>query len=169
MSETDQGLLIGAYFPGYVACHIIGGSIAFKFGVKKVLLYTFIPSSILTIMFPLLIRTNFYLAVVSRVILGSLFLMMITKKIYTLLIICLNWYISVRTKFISKNKTSDHDFSIWFPGYKFFWKSDFRSHTVTPPVVESSLVAMVHSLWTASEKIIKNELFKICVRSLPYL
>ena len=64
--------LIGFYYFGYVPCHLLGGSLAFKYGFKRVLMISALGASILSASFPFLARMNYWLAVANRVVLGVL-------------------------------------------------------------------------------------------------
>ena len=37
-AESDQMIMVGCYYYGYVLCHLAGGSLAFKFGFKRIVL-----------------------------------------------------------------------------------------------------------------------------------
>ena len=37
-AESDQMIMVGCYYYGYVLCHLAGGSLAFKFGFKRIIL-----------------------------------------------------------------------------------------------------------------------------------
>jgi MFS family permease len=71
-SPSQQMNLIGFYYFGYVPCHLLGGSLAFKYGFKRVLMISALGASVLSASFPLLARINYWLAVTNRVILGVL-------------------------------------------------------------------------------------------------
>ena len=58
------------YYYGYVACHIIGGSLAYHFGFKRVLLYSSIVGALLSIGFPFFVRQSYGLGIAARVLLG---------------------------------------------------------------------------------------------------
>ena len=62
--------LIGFYYHGYVPFHIVSGGLALRFGFKKFLLITSLIAAVLTIAFPMLIRTNYTIGLISRVLLG---------------------------------------------------------------------------------------------------
>ena len=71
-SPSQQMNLIGFYYFGYVPCHLLGGSLAFKYGFKRVLMISALGASILSASFPFLARMNYWLAVANRVVLGVL-------------------------------------------------------------------------------------------------
>ena len=71
-SPSQQMNLIGFYYFGYVPCHLLGGSLAFKYGFKRVLMISAFGASILSAGFPFLARMSYWLAVANRVVLGIL-------------------------------------------------------------------------------------------------
>ena len=71
-SPSQQMNLIGYYYFGYVPCHLFGGSLAFKYGFKRVLMISALGAALLSASFPFLARTNYWLAVANRVVLGVL-------------------------------------------------------------------------------------------------
>ena len=56
--------------PSYVPLHIVSGGLALRFGFKNFLMITSLIAAILTIAFPLLIRTSYTYGLISRVLLG---------------------------------------------------------------------------------------------------
>ena len=58
--------------PSYVPLHIVSGGLALRFGFKNFLMITSLIAAVLTISFPLLIRTSYINGLVSRVVLGAL-------------------------------------------------------------------------------------------------
>ena len=66
--ESDQLLSD----PSYVPLHIVSGGLALRFGFKNFLMITSLIAALLTISFPLLIRTSYIYGLISRVLLGAL-------------------------------------------------------------------------------------------------
>ena len=71
-TPSQQMNLIGFYYFGYVPCHLLGGSLAFKYGFKRVLMVSALGAAILSASFPFMARSNYWLAVANRVVLGIL-------------------------------------------------------------------------------------------------
>ena len=71
-TPSQQMNLIGFYYFGYVPCHLLGGSLAFKYGFKRVLMISAIGAALLSASFPFMARTSYWLAVANRVVLGVL-------------------------------------------------------------------------------------------------
>ena len=57
--------------PSYVPLHIASGGLALRFGFKNFLMITSIFAAVLTIAFPLLIRTSYTYGLISRILLGA--------------------------------------------------------------------------------------------------
>ncbi|CAF1352641.1 unnamed protein product [Adineta ricciae] len=67
---SKQGLILGAFFYGYITTQIIGGNLAEKFGAKWIFGGSILVSSILTLLTPLAARVDYRLLVAIRVIIG---------------------------------------------------------------------------------------------------
>ncbi|XP_041371477.1 sialin-like isoform X2 [Gigantopelta aegis] len=65
-----QGLLLGAFFWGYMVLQVPGGRLAERFGAKKVIAISMFPVSLINILSPVLARWNPYAFLVGRVIIG---------------------------------------------------------------------------------------------------
>ena len=68
-SDSQQMSMVGCYYYGYVLCHIIGGSLAYRYGFKIVLLTSAITGGVLSIIFPLVVRFHYAAGIVLRVLL----------------------------------------------------------------------------------------------------
>merc|ERR1712176_523166 len=64
--------MVGCYYYGYVLCHIIGGTLAYRYVFKIVLLISAISGGILTILFPTVVRLSYSAGIILRVLLGCL-------------------------------------------------------------------------------------------------
>ena len=71
-TPSQQMNLIGFYYFGYVPCHLLGGSLAFKYGFKRVLMVSALGAAFLSAFFPVMARSSYWLAVANRVVLGVL-------------------------------------------------------------------------------------------------
>lgn len=69
-SKEDEGLLLGAFFWGYLVFQVIGGRLSERFGAKKVIAIAMFPVAILTILSPVSARASPYLFLVVRVFIG---------------------------------------------------------------------------------------------------
>jgi len=69
-SSIDQGLLLGSYFYGYVFGQIPGAWLARKYGLRYVTGFTFIITSILTLVTPVTAWYSFELMVALRILIG---------------------------------------------------------------------------------------------------
>ncbi|CAF1348080.1 unnamed protein product [Adineta ricciae] len=67
---SKQGLILGAFFYGYITTQIIGGNLAEKFGAKWIFGGSILVSSILTLLTPLAARVDYRLLIAIRVIIG---------------------------------------------------------------------------------------------------
>ncbi|CAF1524391.1 unnamed protein product [Rotaria magnacalcarata] len=67
---NKQGLVLGAFFYGYISTQIIGGNLAERFGGKWIFGGGILISSILTLLTPLAARINYKLLIAIRVIIG---------------------------------------------------------------------------------------------------
>ncbi|ESO85643.1 hypothetical protein LOTGIDRAFT_107883 [Lottia gigantea] len=65
-----QGLILGSFFWGYLLLQVPGGWLSEKFGAKKVIALGMFPVAVLSILTPVCARTNPYLLIVLRIILG---------------------------------------------------------------------------------------------------
>lgn len=71
-SKTDQGLLLSAYFYGYIFPNLLGGMLAGQFGGRIVIFTGMFLSSVVTGLSPLTASDNFIFMFASRFILGVL-------------------------------------------------------------------------------------------------
>ncbi|XP_059173982.1 sialin-like [Physella acuta] len=69
-SKETEGLLLGAFFWGYLVFQVPGGRLSEKFGAKKVIAIAMFPVSILTILSPVVARANPWLFLVLRIFVG---------------------------------------------------------------------------------------------------
>lgn len=69
-SKDLTGLILGAFFWGYMVLQIPAGQIGVKVGAKKVIAYSMFPVSILTLLSPVSARTSPYLFIVVRILIG---------------------------------------------------------------------------------------------------
>lgn len=69
-NKKAQGLLLSAYFYGYLFPNLIGGSLAGMFGGRKVVFFTMLISSIITALSPFAANDNFIFMFIMRFILG---------------------------------------------------------------------------------------------------
>ncbi|XP_067685982.1 sialin-like [Haliotis asinina] len=65
-----QGLILGSFFWGYLVLQVPGGWFSEKFGAKKVVAFAMFPVAIFNLLSPVAARTNPYLFLVVRVIVG---------------------------------------------------------------------------------------------------
>ncbi|XP_071109664.1 sialin-like [Haliotis cracherodii] len=65
-----EGTLLASYFYGYLLTPLVGGTLASKFGPKRVVATSLTAASIATLLIPLALRTNIYLAIAMRIIVG---------------------------------------------------------------------------------------------------
>ncbi|RUS91220.1 hypothetical protein EGW08_001026, partial [Elysia chlorotica] len=65
-----EGLLLGAFFWGYLVFQVPGGRLSEKFGAKRVIGVAMFPVAILNILSPVAARTSPYLFLVVRVLVG---------------------------------------------------------------------------------------------------
>ena len=71
-SKTEQGLLLSAYFYGYIFPNLLGGYLSEKFGGMKVIFTTIFLSAIVTGLSPLTANDNFVFMFSARLVLGVL-------------------------------------------------------------------------------------------------
>merc|ERR1712227_491 len=72
MSNIQQMNLIGFYYHGYVSLHIVSSVLSLRYGFKNYLMVTSVIGAILTLAFPMMIRSSYTLGLITRIILGSL-------------------------------------------------------------------------------------------------
>ncbi|XP_046580036.1 sialin-like [Haliotis rubra] len=65
-----EGTLLSSYFYGYLLTPLVGGTIASKFGPKRVVATSLTIASTAIVLFPLALRTNIYLGIAMRIIVG---------------------------------------------------------------------------------------------------
>ncbi|XP_067658407.1 sialin-like [Haliotis asinina] len=65
-----EGPLLSSYFYGYLLTPLVGGTIASKFGPKRVVATSLTIASTAILLFPLALRTNIYLGIAMRIIVG---------------------------------------------------------------------------------------------------
>lgn len=71
-SKTDQGLLLSAYFYGYIFPNLLGGFLADKFGGRLVIFSGMFLSAIVTGLSPFAASDNFVFMFAARFVLGVL-------------------------------------------------------------------------------------------------
>ncbi|CAJ0941698.1 unnamed protein product, partial [Mesorhabditis belari] len=71
-SEDVAGSILGAFFNGYLCSQVLGGYLATRFGGKRVILYTVLGSSVLTLLSPIAARTHHWLLYGLRIVIGFL-------------------------------------------------------------------------------------------------
>ena len=69
-TSSRQGWLKSSFFWGYVLLQIHGGTLAEKFGTRKVLGIALFLTSILTLLTPLIALLNVYVLIAIRVLMG---------------------------------------------------------------------------------------------------
>ncbi|KAH9496064.1 hypothetical protein Btru_012626 [Bulinus truncatus] len=69
-SKELEGLILGAFFWGYLVFQVPGGRMSEKIGAKKVIAICMFPVSILTLLSPIAARIDPYLFIVVRVLVG---------------------------------------------------------------------------------------------------
>lgn len=69
-SKPLQGLILGAFFWGYLVLQVIGGLVSERFGAKKVITIGMLPVAVLSILSPVCARADPYLFLVVRVLIG---------------------------------------------------------------------------------------------------
>ena len=69
-SDSQQGLLKSGFFWGYLVLQIHGGTLAEKYGTRKVLGIALFISAILTLLTPLIAKWNIWALFVSRILIG---------------------------------------------------------------------------------------------------
>lgn len=71
-SKKDQGLLLSAYFYGYIFPNLLGGFLSEKFGGRKVIFVGMFLSAIVTGLSPFAANDNFIFMFAARLVLGVL-------------------------------------------------------------------------------------------------
>ena len=69
-NSTDQGLILGCYFYGYIISNIPGAWLAKRIGFKWVLGFAMLASSVITLCSPVAAYASFELFVALRILLG---------------------------------------------------------------------------------------------------
>lgn len=69
-SKDTQGLLLGAFFWGYLILQVPGGRVSERLGAKKVIAICMFPVAILNILSPVAARASPYLFMVVRILVG---------------------------------------------------------------------------------------------------
>lgn len=69
-SQTTQGIILGAYYIGYICFQTIGSRAAELFGAKWICGVGILLSGLINLSTPLIVRFNFYLFIASRILLG---------------------------------------------------------------------------------------------------
>jgi ACS family sodium-dependent inorganic phosphate cotransporter-like MFS transporter 5 len=69
-NETTQGVILGAFFWGYILFQVVGGRLSEIFGAKWLCAGGIGMSIIVNLLTPLIARANYYLFLASRVVLG---------------------------------------------------------------------------------------------------
>lgn len=69
-NKKDQGLLLSAYFYGYIFPNLLGGSLASIYGGRIVIFITMFISAIITVLSPFAANNNFVYMFIMRLILG---------------------------------------------------------------------------------------------------
>ncbi|XP_047145228.1 sialin isoform X1 [Hydra vulgaris] len=69
-NENDQGLILASFFYGYLLTQLPGGFLANKFGGKYVFGFGMLVASIFSLLTPIAAKTNFYLLIAARVLMG---------------------------------------------------------------------------------------------------
>ncbi|KAK7486105.1 hypothetical protein BaRGS_00022714 [Batillaria attramentaria] len=65
-----EGLVLSAYFYGYIVTPLLGGMVSERLGAKRVITVSMTMSAVATLLTPAAIRFNVYMAVAMRVLLG---------------------------------------------------------------------------------------------------
>uniref|UniRef100_A0A2C9LEQ0 Major facilitator superfamily (MFS) profile domain-containing protein n=1 Tax=Biomphalaria glabrata TaxID=6526 RepID=A0A2C9LEQ0_BIOGL len=69
-SKELEGLILGAFFWGYLVLQVPGGRMSEKIGAKKVIAFAMFPVAILTLLSPIAARTDPYFFMVIRGLIG---------------------------------------------------------------------------------------------------
>lgn len=69
-SKKEEGLLLSAYFYGYIFPNLLGGFLSDRFGGRKVIFTAMFLSAIITGLSPFTASDNFIFMFTSRVVLG---------------------------------------------------------------------------------------------------
>lgn len=70
--KNTQGMILGAFFWGYLGSQVLGGMLASRFGGKRVIVATILGSSLLTLASPISARTSPYVLAGLRAAIGFL-------------------------------------------------------------------------------------------------
>ncbi len=70
--KKAQGLLLSAYFYGYIFPNLLGGILAEIYGARKVIFIAMLSSSIVTLLSPFAAHDNFLYMFIMRLVLGFL-------------------------------------------------------------------------------------------------
>ena len=70
-TNTDQGIVLGAFFNGYIVTQIVGGMLSKRYGGRAVLLWSVSLAALLTVLTPLAAAYSFPLLVACRTLLGA--------------------------------------------------------------------------------------------------
>ncbi|KAK7486159.1 hypothetical protein BaRGS_00022625 [Batillaria attramentaria] len=68
--QSMQGVVLSSYYYGYILTPFLGGMVAARFGVKRVLTVSMVMSAAFTLLMPVAVRFNIYLTVALRILLG---------------------------------------------------------------------------------------------------
>ncbi|KAK7484461.1 hypothetical protein BaRGS_00024346, partial [Batillaria attramentaria] len=68
--QSIQGVVLSAYYYGYILTPFLGGIVAAKFGGKRMLTISMAMSAVFTLLMPVAIRSNIYLTILLRILLG---------------------------------------------------------------------------------------------------
>jgi ACS family sodium-dependent inorganic phosphate cotransporter-like MFS transporter 5 len=71
-NSAQQGVVLGAFFYGYIATQILGGILADKYGAKYLILFGVAWTSVLTLITPICTNEGGYVAIVIVRILEGL-------------------------------------------------------------------------------------------------
>lgn len=69
-SNSEQQMLLGAYFCGYIGPNLIAGTMAERFGGRIIIFLVFMLSSVVTAMSPFMADNCFQFLFISRLALG---------------------------------------------------------------------------------------------------
>ena len=69
-SKSLQGLILGAFFWGYLLLQVTGGLVSERFGAKKVIAAGMVPVAILSLLSPVAARADPNLFLILRILMG---------------------------------------------------------------------------------------------------